>query len=353
MRRTARHLHDKALSSLRRAVDTFNALDDDGRVTAILLHLQHAFEMLLKAGLEQRGVRLFDKNSGISEGMKKCINLATEYLELSEEDAGLIRAIDALRDEEQHWFAEIDEGLLYTHTVAGVSLFGELLEQAFDGADLHDHLPKRVLPISTEPPQSIQFFIDRQFETIQRLLEPGSRKRAHARAHVRTLLALEAHSDEDADVSEKDVRRAVQAIRDGKSRAEVFPRLAELSTLAEGEGIELRVRMVRNDGDAIPVRYTDDGENAAAIRERDLQKRYKWSLSDLYKRFRVGNQKGKALGLRAGIDDDPKYVHVFTFGKTKHPRYSDEALKQMERTLDEVGIETIWSEYKAEHRSNG
>src|SRR5205085_1469632 len=44
-------LKDKALASMRRMVRAFNELDDDGRQTTVMLHLQHAFEMLLKAAL--------------------------------------------------------------------------------------------------------------------------------------------------------------------------------------------------------------------------------------------------------------------------------------------------------------
>ena len=42
LRREARTLKAKALCSLRRAVTAFNACDDDGRTTCVLLHMQHA-----------------------------------------------------------------------------------------------------------------------------------------------------------------------------------------------------------------------------------------------------------------------------------------------------------------------
>lgn len=317
---------------------SFNDPDDDGRATTVLLQLQHAFEMLLKAGLEQRRVSVINASTGKSEGMNRCINLASEHLQLSEDGAGAIRAIDALRDAEQHWFVDIDEGLLYTHMVAGVSLFASLLVRTFDGEQLRNHLPARVLPIATEPPRDVQFFIDRQFEAIQRLLAPNSRRQTEARAHIRTLLAMEAHVDEDGDLSERDVRRVVADVRGWQDATGDFPRLTNVSTDAQGDALELRVRFVRNDEDAIPVRYVGeefDGE-VSGIRERDLQKRYRWSRSDLNTRFRVGTQKGKALRDRAGVDADERYVHEFTFGKTRHHRYSDDALKEMERTLDEL-----------------
>ena len=62
LRREARNLKAKALCSLRQAVTAFNACGDDGRTTCVLLHMQHAAEMLLKAILVQKRVKVFDPN---------------------------------------------------------------------------------------------------------------------------------------------------------------------------------------------------------------------------------------------------------------------------------------------------
>lgn len=51
VRATAKMLGGKALSSVRTAMTAFNSPHDDGRPTVVLLHVQHAFEMLLKAAL--------------------------------------------------------------------------------------------------------------------------------------------------------------------------------------------------------------------------------------------------------------------------------------------------------------
>jgi hypothetical protein len=47
-------LHDKAVSSMTVATKAFNDPSDLGRVTQVLLSLQHAFEMLLKSALVQK-----------------------------------------------------------------------------------------------------------------------------------------------------------------------------------------------------------------------------------------------------------------------------------------------------------
>jgi hypothetical protein len=67
LRREAAILKKKSIASLRRAARSFNDYDQDGRITTVLLHLQHAFEMLLKAGLVQKRVRVFDPGMPLPE----------------------------------------------------------------------------------------------------------------------------------------------------------------------------------------------------------------------------------------------------------------------------------------------
>jgi hypothetical protein len=204
----------------------FNDLDEDGRKTSVLLHLQHAFEMLLKAGLVQHGVAVFDKRMGRSIGFEACVNRSREHLKVTEEEAGLLKAIDALRDEAQHWLTDVPEALLYAHCRGAITLFDRILEETFQ-TRLADLLPSRVLPLSTEPPRDIQMLIDDQYSQVQGLLQPGKRRGAEARAGIRTLLALEAHvaleEDDGPRVSEKDVDRVEEAVRDGQDRDQGVP----------------------------------------------------------------------------------------------------------------------------------
>lgn len=214
LRQSARILKAKALASLRASVIAFNGLDDDGRVTEVLLRMQHGFEMLMKAALNQGGTTVFDKKTGKSIGLEKAVNLAQSDLKikLTDDEAGLIRTIDAMRDEEQHWYTTVDEGILYMHIRAGVTLFDDLLYRVFHER-LGDHVPRRVLPIGAEPPKDFQLLVDEEFERVRTLLRPGRRMGAQARARIRTLLAMEAHADPDTLVSDKDVTRVVHGSR--------------------------------------------------------------------------------------------------------------------------------------------
>ena len=156
------------------------------------------------------------------------------------EAAGTLRAIDVLRDDEQHYLGCYDEGILYVHLRALVTFFDEALQQQF-GESLAQHLPSRMLPISTMALEGIDILFDREFSQIQELLRPNRRRGSEARGKIRTLLAMEAHTIEDVDISERDVNRVEAGIRRGQSREEVFPRLNNLISTSEGEGILLKV----------------------------------------------------------------------------------------------------------------
>ena len=103
--------------------------------------MQHSAEMLLKG---------------------KCVNLATQSAKLTQEEAGLLRAVDALRDAEQHWMIIVPEDVLYLHARGFITTFDDLLKRTLDDA-LADHLPGRVLPVSTQPPIGFDLLVDREF----------------------------------------------------------------------------------------------------------------------------------------------------------------------------------------------
>ena len=355
MRANAKTLHDKALSSIRTAMTAFNSPHNDGRQTVVLLHLQHAFEMLLKAALVQGRAKVFDRKTGRSIGFEAAINQSCQLagFKLTQGEAGTLRAIDALRDDEQHWFNDVSEGLLYLHARAAVTLFDELLFRAFDQR-LADHLPSRVLPVSTEAPQDILALVDREYANIASLLMPGRRARGDARAKIRTLLALEAHVAEDAIVSDSDVNRVEKGIRAGKSRQQVFPKLNPLSAEISGDGLTVNVKIVKHE-DALPVQLVRDGGgevvDAAAVREVDLQRKFHWSPFDLADKLGVSRPRATALREHLGIDDDANCRHVFEFGSQKHPRYSDNALTRMRDAIANQDMNAIWQSHRPGRRS--
>jgi hypothetical protein len=353
VKNTARTLHGKALSSLRTAMTSFNSPHDDGRVTSVLLHLQHAFEMLLKAALSQGGAKVFDKHTGRSIGFEAAVNQARQLpsLKLTEDEAALLRAIDTLRDDEQHWFNDVAEGLLFLYARSAVTLFDELLTRAF-GQKLADHLPTRVLPVSTEAPQDFLTLVDSEYANISELLRPGRRARYEARAKIRTLLALEAHVSEDVRVSDSDVNRVAKGIKDGKTRDQVFPRLGSVGAEISGDGVTVKVKIVKRD-DALPVRLVkaDDEVDAAAVREVDVQAKFHWTSSKLAGKLGLSTLRAAVLREHLGIDSDPACTRTIPHNRSLLVYYSDNALTRMRTAAESLDLDAIWESHGKVKRS--
>lgn len=343
LKQEARVLRGKALASLTVATSAFNSPVDEGRITQVLLALQHAFEMLLKAALVQNKVSVFDKRSGRSVGFDKCLNLAqgNPAIALTNDEAATLRMIDAMRDDEQHWFNEVSEQVLYLQVRAGITVFDALLQRVF-GEHLANHLPTRVLPITSDPPQDLDVLIDQEYTLIAQLLQPNRRARHSARARIRTLLAMEAYTAPDSQVSAKDVDRVEKGIKSGQQLATVFPRLSDLSTTTHGTGATIAVHITKKDG--APVRYeADESVPAAALREVDLNAKYHLSPTDLAVRVGLTSPNSYALRQHLGIDTDPKVHHEFVMGSQRHPRYSDAAAAKMQTALADLDMTAIWA----------
>lgn len=163
--RDARTLKSKAIHSLKAGMTAFNGYHDEGRQTAVLLHLQHACEMLLKAVLSQKKESVFDKVSGRSLKFEKCVRRCVEAHGLAAGQAGIMRSVDKLRDAEQHWIVQVEEGMLYLDVRALVTAFDEYLRLVF-GDDLASHIPPRVLPVSTRPPGDFDTLVDAEYTAI-------------------------------------------------------------------------------------------------------------------------------------------------------------------------------------------
>jgi hypothetical protein len=344
LRREARNLKQKALSSLRRGLLAFNAYDDDGRITTVLLHFQHCCEMLTKAALVQQRVNIFDA-SGRTFSLEKCANLAKQHCGITEGEAGLMRAVDSLRNAEQHWFLRIDEDVLYLHARGVVTAVDDILKRSFED-DLSRHLPARVLPVSTQPPSDIDFIVDREFRKIGELLAPGRRARDEARGRIRALLAMESHTTEEVAVSEKDITRIEKAIRAGKQVGQVFPRLGTLATTRGGDGINVTVHFTKKQG--APVRFVsgDDIEEAGAIRELDLSRKYYLPATKLAEKIGLTGPRSTALRRHLGIDTDKDCAHEFVFGKSRFLQFSDNAARKMKEAAEAEDMDAIWKAYR-------
>lgn len=344
LKRDAKTLKAKAIASLKRALEAFNNHDEDGRPETILLLLQHSSEMLTKALLIQKGQDVFDKEKGTSIGIERAINIAQSKGWLNAAQAGAIRAIDAMRDQVQHWMIVLPEDALYINARALITALDEILTQHFRDT-LSDNLPVRVLPLSTQPLPDFLMLVNREYAQIRDLLAPGRRARDEARGRITALLAMEAHISEEVAVSKRDLDRIEEAVKADTPVERVFPRLMNLATSVEGDGPTLRIRITKSE-DAPAIRYVsgDDPEGAAAIREIDLQRKYYLSPSKLADKIKLSISKAKAVRDFLRIDHDPANVMIFEFGSQRHPRYSDNALRKLREAITPELVEQAWRE---------
>jgi hypothetical protein len=338
LRREARSLKAKAMSSLRIGLEAFNGFSEDGRITKTLLHLQHSCEMLLKACLVQRQVNILDPQKGHSVGFKKCLNLAREHCGFTDTQAGVFRVIDSLRDGEQHWLITVIEEVLFLHARGLVTAIDEILAREFKET-LSDHLPTRVLPVSTMPDSQFDVLVDRECAVIKKLLAPGRRQRDEARGRIRTLLSMEAHVADEVEISERDISRVEKAFKAGKKWGDVLPRLKTMETALTGTTVDLKVHITKHQGIPIYRIAADDPTNAAAIREVDLRKKYRYTPTELAEKLKLNTNQAKTLRLMLNIEGDPAMCHIFEFGKSKHPCYSDQALALMKEQWSKPEIQ--------------
>ena len=162
MKREAKFLLDKACDSLLLGIELFNRPYDRGRVSAVLIQTDHAFEMFLKSAIVQRGGAIREKNAKETIGFDACVRrgLSNGVVKfLTEEQALTIQTINGQRDAAQHYLLDISEAQLYVHIQSGVTLFRDLLMDVFK-KELSHELPTRVLPISTTAPIDMTTIFD-------------------------------------------------------------------------------------------------------------------------------------------------------------------------------------------------
>ena len=129
MRREARALHRKAIDSLVLGVDHFNRAWDRGRAEAVLILLDRAFELLLKAIIIHRGGKIRGDQKDLTIGFDTCVRkcVSDESIRcLGDDDAFSVQNLNSLRDAAQHYLVELPENLLYIYAQAAVTLFSRL-----------------------------------------------------------------------------------------------------------------------------------------------------------------------------------------------------------------------------------
>lgn len=166
-------LFQQSIDSLVLGIEHFNRPSEIGRLASVLMMLDHAAEMLLKAALADRGDSLRNPKNGYTHSVEHCLVLANEdptLRFLSNDERRTIQVLNALRDQAQHFIADVTEELLYTVSQGIVTLFADLLPRLF-AVSLCSKIPQRVLPISVTPPKEIAVLMDDAWSQLRQLID--------------------------------------------------------------------------------------------------------------------------------------------------------------------------------------
>ena len=357
MKKEVRQLRERAIDSLVLSIDHFNRPWDRGRTEAVLILLDHSFEMLLKAAIRHRLGELRKPREKQTIGFAACVRkgLTDANLKfLTEEQALMLQTINGLRDAAQHYVVDISEHQLYFYGQAGTTLFRDIHDDVFD-AKLLLELPERVLPISTTAPKDLSALFDKEVEEVKGLLAPGTRKKMDAVAKMRGLAVLESAVNGDYEQpSDRELERVCRRLANGEAWPSVFPGVASINITAELEGPTLSLRLTKNEG--TPVQLLKEGQgNGAVVAVRRVNELDFYSLgaAQLAKNIGLTQPKSRALVDHLRLREDCECFTEIKIGGTTHPRYSPKAMKKMRDALATETIEDIWAAYRAKQKAAG
>jgi len=354
MKKEARLLLNRAIDSLLLAIEHFNRPWDRGRTEAVLMLLDHSFEMLLKSAIVHKGATIRERRATQTIGFDPCIRKCLSDAQvkcLTETQALTIRTLNGLRDGAYHYIIKLPEQMLYIYTQAGVTVFADILREVFQ-KELGDFMPGRVLPISTELPSDLVVLMDREFHQIQNLLTDRMRRGTEAKARVRALAIIENVADgSNSQPGEGQVKRLINGIRTGQDWNTLFPAVASLKMDTEGSAMKFSIRISKADG--FPVRVVQEGEDPAAmiaVKRVDELGYYNLGLRDLAKHLGLGPHIALAVIKHLGLQDDPEYFKEFRIGSSRHKRYSPKALSRLRDEIPKLNIPEIWQKWKPRRR---
>lgn len=346
MKKEARLLLSKAIDSLILSIELFNRPSNCGRSHGVLIFLDHAFEMFLKAGILHRNGRIRRAGEKHNIGFDACVRKAlsdNDLKFLTDEQAITLQIINGYRGAAQHDLLALSEQNLYVQSQAGLTLFRDLYKLVF-GSELRVHLPERVVPLATSPPTDLATLFDTEAEEIRKLLRPGNRRGIEASARLRALEIMEgAIKGEKGQPSQSQLRRLAKDVRRGKTWEQLWPGVASLDLTAHGYGPSLNLRFAKKEG--VDVQAVPEGTPGAAVvaikRVNELDY-YSLNTTKLAEKVELTVPKTVAIIRHLNLQNDSNCFKEISIGRQKHKLYAPEAITRIQETLATTSIDEIW-----------
>lgn len=339
MKREARHLLEKSLDSAVIAVQHYNSLWDRGRIEAVLIFMDRAFELLMKAIIVNRNGKITDKKDkflsiGSSEALRRCVS-NQKFKCISEDQAISIQNLNLLRDAAQHYIISVSEGQLYVYTQSALSVFLKILNEEFK-ISAGAHFPDRLSLVSAAIPADFASMLDLEFAAIRSMLAPGSRRKLDAKAKMRAFGVLERslggseihHSDDELEAMAKQVSN-------GSDWRKIFPGVKTVQIDPNGcdTGLVLKIAKGKpSDGDAVTL-VPEGTPGAAVVGVKTVNDLSYYSLyfNDLVDKVatkypQLNRYDVQTMITALNLKQDNEMYRSYMMGKQRHQRYSPKAL---------------------------
>ncbi len=350
MKKQAKLLFEKAVDSLILSISHFNNPWDRGRKEAVLIFLDRAFELFLKAIILHKGGKIREAYARETIGHEKCVRKCisqTKVKCLTEEQGLTIQIINSLRDAAQHDIVELSEQELYLYSQAGVTLFRDLLQQEFK-EKLATYMPERVLPVSTEPPRDLHTMVEADFKEIKKLLKPNSRHQIEAKSKLKSLAIVEASlGGVRSQPGEFELRKMVREVKDGKSWQDIFPGVASLQLETTGTGINVDIRITKKEGESVHlVPEGTPGATVLEVKRVNELDYYSLGAEKLAKKTVLTLYKLLAIVWHLKLQDSDEYFKIVKIESSVHKRYSKKAYEAIMAALEHIDMEEVTNNYK-------
>ncbi|BFG70289.1 hypothetical protein KACHI17_11700 [Sediminibacterium sp. KACHI17] len=350
MKKEAKTLLTKSIDSILLAVEHFNRHLNIGRHEAVLIFLDRSFELLLKSIILHKNGNIREKNEKLTIGFNQCVRkcVSDDNLKcLSENDALTIQIINSLRDAAQHHILEMSEQQLYIYTQSAITLYNRILEKVFN-QKITDHLPERVLPVTSNLPMEFSSLIDVEFDDIKQMVRNGNRKTLDAKSKLLPFAIIESSlNGTHTQPSEKELDEISKKIKAGKNWEEIFPAIKKLNISPEGKGFIISLRLTKKEGNPVYiVPEGTPGATAIAIKKINDLDFYSLNLDKLSEKIGLTTSKTIAIIRELNVQSVNDYYKEFKIGSVVFKRYSSLALDFLYKSLPNLNIDEIWGNHK-------
>jgi len=351
MKRKTGFLLESAKNSLTLAIELFNRPYEQGRTQGVVLFLDHAFEMLLKAVIFEKTGSLRTRREKFNYGFEKCVNICHSQLHLVDKDEALIlKNLNGFRDAAAHDVLEISEGLLYSHAQSAVQIFGILLKKVFR-QDLSGAMPARILPISTSIPRDVQLLISSDLEGVRSLLSGNRRRQDEAEARLKPYEIIERnlramHNNPSPLPSSSQIVRRFKT-SDWKT---VLPMVAGL-VQPSSTSIPISIHITKHEG--YPVRVDPTAATTISFRFIKTEDKYPYLTTELGSKLGISVNKVVSLVKLFDMKGKDEYHTTIRISKKGHvQRYSEKAHQVLREAIQRDGADALCQAYKSGARKN-